>query len=531
MQQSAPSVSSGSNAVVAPHQSAESASTHLKAPLDAGANATIYTGLTREPRVATPDHRPSSDLNAIAERERGLHRELSAGQLGMIAIGGAIGTGLFLGSSFAISFAGPAVLISYAIGGVIALLLMGCLAEMTTAHPASGGFGAFAEVYLGPLAGFLVRYSYWSAVVLAVGTEVTAIAVYMRFWYPAVPGLVWIALFSAVLVAANAANVRVFGSVEYLFSLIKVLAIVAFIALGSFVVFARPHGLALARHHLLNEGGFLPHGLSGMWIAVVISIFSYFSLEMIAVAAGEARDPARAIQRAFRATLLRLVLFYLLSLVLTLAIIPWTDAGAGGSPFVRVMAASRIPAAAAIVNAVILVAALSAMNSQLYITTRMMFSLSRAGQAPRRFGHLSTRGVPLTALALSTVGIAVAAVLAVVSPATAFTLMMSISMFGAMFTWLMIFVTHLVFRRRYQPSEPRFRMWGYPATTIVGIVLMAALLITTAFTSVFRLTLVYGMPFLGLLLGAYALQSRSHHSDTLSTTIQPATVTQADPSL
>src|ERR1700721_2991182 len=172
----------------------------------------------------------------IIERERGLRHSLSARRLTMIAIGGAIGTGLFLGSGFAISLAGPGVLVSYAIGAVIALLLMGCLAEMTVAHPTSGSFGAYAEYYLGPLAGFLVRYAYWTCIVLAVGTEVTAVALYMRFWFPALPGWLWILAFSAALITVNAFRVSTFGTVEYWFSLIKITAIVAFILLAGYLL-------------------------------------------------------------------------------------------------------------------------------------------------------------------------------------------------------------------------------------------------------------------------------------------------------
>ncbi len=254
-------------------------------------------------------------FQAIAQREGGLRRTLSARQMTMIAIGGAIGTGLFLGSGFAIGFAGPSVLISYAIGALISLLLMGCLAEMTVAHPTSGSFGAHAEHYLGPWAGFLVRYAYWACIVLAVGTEVTAVALYMKYWLPAVPGWVWIAGFSAVLVFVNALSVDVFGSVEYGFSVVKIAAIVAFIAIGGYVVFvdpslvADPNAGAPGLRHYFEHGGFFPKGLWGTWVAVIVSIFSYLSIEMIAVAAGEAQDPERAVTRAFRSTVIRLVLF------------------------------------------------------------------------------------------------------------------------------------------------------------------------------------------------------------------------------
>ena len=386
------------------------------------------------------------------------------------------------------------MLISYAIGGLITLLLMGCLAEMTVAHSTSGSFGAYAEHYIGPLAGFLVRYAYWSCVVLAVGTEVTAVAEYMKFWFPSVPGWQWVCVFSAALIFINAMSVKAFGTVEYWFSTIKVSAIVAFIVLGAYVVWGSPeHGVAQYTAH----GGFFPNGVWGMWVAVVISIFSYLSVEMIAVAAGEAEDPERAVKQAFRATIVRLVVFYLLTLALILAIVPWDQAGKGGSPFVKVMQAVDIPYAAGVINFIVLVAALSAMNSQLYITTRMMFSLSRAGHAPAALGRLTRGGTPLNALLLSTSGIAIATVLNVLYPETSFTLMMAISMFGALFTWMMIFVTHYFFRRRWAREGRGAAVVphaGLSGADAAGALAMLAILLTTYFTSVFKMTLVFGVP-------------------------------------
>ncbi|WP_426663789.1 amino acid permease [Rhodanobacter aciditrophus] len=442
-------------------------------------------------------------FEVIAEREKGLRRSLTTTQLSMIAIGGAIGTGLFLGSGFAISFAGPSVLVSYAIGALIALLLMGCLAEMTVAHPTSGSFGAYAEHYIGPWAGFMVRYAYWSSIVIAVGTEVTAIAVYMKYWFPGVPGWYWIVGFSGALIGINIVSVKVFGAVEYVFSMLKIAAIVAFIVLGAWVVVGAPTGSGIGLANYTTHGGFFPKGVWGMWVAVIVAIFSYLSIEMIAVAAGEASEPQKAIARAFRATVVRLVLFYLLTLALMLAIVPWTAAGADQSPFVEVMVATHIPGAPGVINFVILVAALSAMNSQIYISTRMMFSLARAGYAPQRLGKLNMHGVPVAALLLSAIGIALATVVSVLYPDTSFVLMMAISMVAPMFTWFMIFVTHLFFRRRHRNVALRFRMWGYPATPLLGAGLMLGALLTTIFTREFRMTLLFGVPFLALLALAY----------------------------
>jgi AAT family amino acid transporter len=459
--------------------------------------------LTRSPRFDT-----------IMEREKGLQRSLSARQLSMIAIGGAIGTGLFLGSGFAIGFAGPAVLVSYSIGAIISLLLMGCMAEMTVAHPTSGSFGAWAEFYVSPLAGFLIRFAYWAGVVFGLGTEITAVTVYMHFWSPSTPGWFWIAGFTFALVLVNAFNVKFFGAVEYGFSALKISAIVAFLFLGAWVIFSASHGSAADRgapigfSNYTSFGGFFPKGIWGMWIAVLVSLFSYFSIEMIAVAAGEAKDPQRAITQAFRATMFRLALFYLLTLAIVLAIVPWDvmASGATQSPFVTVMIRTHIAGAAGVVNFIILIAALSAMNSQLYITTRMLFSLSRAGFAPRRLGTLTRNGVPIAALLVSTLGIALAAILNARYHDRSFLLMVAISMFGPMFAWLMIFVTHLRFRHRHPKATLAFRMWGYPYTSLLGASLMLAALVTTLFTREFRPTLLYGIPFLLALTVIYALR-------------------------
>ncbi|MBZ9666410.1 amino acid permease [Pseudomonas sp. LMG 31766] len=448
---------------------------------------------------------------AITAREQGLKRQLTAAQMAMIAIGGAIGTGLFMGSSYAIGFAGPGVLVSYAIGALIALLLMGCLAEMTVAHPTSGSFGAYAEFYISPLAGFLVRYAYWAAIVLAVGTEVTAIAVYMKHWFPEVASWVWIVLFSSALVVTNALSVKAFGHFEYGFSAIKISAIVAFILLGAWLVFGSADP-AYGFHHYQEHGGFMPNGFSGVWIAVIISIFSYLSIEMIAVAAGEAEQPEVAVKRAFRVTMVRLLVFYILTLALILAMVPWNQSGQGAqSPFVTVMQQVGIPGATGLINFVILVAALSAMNSQLYTTTRMMFSLARAGHAPRIMGRLASNGIPVYALALSCTGIALATLVNLIFPEESFVLMMAISIFGALFAWMMIFLTHYRFRRYHERNgglNLSFRMWGFPWATLLGFALMAAILVTTAFVPDFHMTLVFGVPFLLLLCGAFRLLTR-----------------------
>ncbi len=459
---------------------------------------------------------PPRSFTAIAARESGLRRTLSSAQLSMIAIGGAIGTGLFLGSGFAISLAGPSVLVSYLIGAGITLLLMGCLAEMTVAHPTSGSFGDWAEYYLHPLAGFLVRYAYWAGVVFALGTEVSAIAIYMRFWFPAVPGIIWITLFAALLILVNALSAHAFGSIEYVFSGLKLFAIAAVsCVLGGWVaapLHTSPEfGVGLAYLTPTGTGGFHCRTASaGLWAGVLVALFSFFSIEMIAIAAGESDNPQHAITRAFKSTMFRLAFFYLLTICAHSRAYSLAHAGSDTppqSPFIAVMQAVHVPYAGAVLNAVLLVAALSAMNSQLYITSRMLYTLARAGQAPSLFGRLSPRGVPVPALLASTAGIAIAALLNAAYPERAFLILFAISCFGPMFAWLTIFLTHLAFRRRHT-APLLFRAWGFPATTVLGAILMAAALASTPFIPAFRPTLLYGLPFIAMLSAAWLFHER-----------------------
>ncbi|EMU09829.1 Proline-specific permease proY, partial [Acinetobacter baumannii ABNIH10] len=403
-----------------------------------------------------------------------------------------------------------AVIVSYAIGGLIAFALMACLAEMTVQHPTSGSFGAYAEHYINPLAGFLVRYCYWACIVLAVGTEITAVADYMKLWFPNVGSWVWIGFFSLTLLVVNAYSVKAFGLVEYWFSTIKVFAIIVFILLSIGILTQSNQGMTQVVTHLSGHGGFFPNGFSGVWIGVIISIFSYLSIEMIAVAAGEAKDPEKAVKKAFKSTALRLILFYLLSLFLIVTLVPWTVLiGADAtSPFVMVMKIVGIPYADSILNFIVIVAALSAMNSMLYISTRMLFSLSRAGDAPKVFGRISSNGVPINALLLSAVGIGIASIVYTINPASAFPIMIALSMFGALFTWGSIFVTHMFFRRHMvqQNIQLKFKIPASRFISLFGFIAILSITVTTWFTSEFKSTLQFGVPLVLVLIFFYYLK-------------------------
>ena len=442
--------------------------------------------------------------------ESGLARQLSERQISMMALGGAIGTGLFLGSALAVRIAGPGVILSYVFAAGITLLLMGCLAEMAVAHPTVGSFGVYAGLYLSPWAGFAIRYTYWAAQSIAVGGEAVAAAIYTQWWFPTSPAWVWVLFYSAVLIFVNARSVGAFGEFEYWFSVIKVIAIVVFILLGAAILFGvhqqRPIGLDNFRAY----GGFLPKGWLGVWLALAFVIFSFIGSEVIAVSAGEAEDPQRTIPRAMRSMLARLIIFYVGSIAILVGVIPWTQIQPGQSitvsPFVRVFDVMHIPAAAHIVNFVVLTAALSSMNCNLYLGTRMVFSLARAGYAPAVLGRVSSNSTPLPALLVSAAGLGAATLFAFVFPASAYVYMLGISLFGGLFAWLLIFLTHLGFRRHWRTegvSHLPFVMPLFPVTTILGGLAVLAILISTWWVPGMRVTLEAGVPWLLLVTILY----------------------------
>ncbi|MGC1617295.1 MAG: amino acid permease [Candidatus Acidiferrum sp.] len=452
----------------------------------------------------------------ILGREAGLHRNLTPRQLSMIAIGGAIGTGLFLGSAISVQLAGPGVILSYLAAAAIALCLMWALGEMTLAHPVAGSFGVYAEMYVHPWAGFTMRYSYWLAQVIATGSEVVAASIYCKHWFPHVPSWMWIAGFSAALVYINARNVANFGEFEYWFSMIKVLTITAFLILGAALLL----GIGSPRIGAANytgQGGFLPNGWHGVGLGVAMAIFSFLGIEIVAVTSGEAKDPTTALPRALRWTLGRLGLFYLGGLAIVVGIVPWNQVGLGESPFVRVFETVGIPAAAGVMNFVVLTAALSSVNCNLYLMSRMLFSLSRGGYAPAAVGRLSKRGTPVVALLVSSTGMLAAGFIDHWFPAKAYVYMLGAAFLGGIFVWQMIFVTHLAFRRRaakWEKPPQRFAPRG-PWSSLFGLAALTAVLISTWWVPGLRITLKTGVPWLALISLCYLVWRRVRSPKTL----------------
>ena len=452
------------------------------------------------------------NATSISEREGGLQRGLSKAQIVMIGLGGAIGTGLFMGSGIAIGSAGPAVVLSYALAGAVALVMVFSLSEMAVVHPTAGSFGTYAETYLNPWAGFVVRYTYWIAQVIAIGGEAVAAGLYMTFWFPDVPVWMWSLGFSLILLYFNSRSVNNFGTIEFWFSTIKVTAIVFFISLGAATIFGfgRP---ATGFHNLTGlPGGFLPNGVSGVWMAVIVGIFSFNGIEVIAVTSGEAQNPQVAIPAALRTMVFRLFSFYVLALLIIVTTVPWTATGVkvvAQSPFVSVFAHSGIRHAAGIMNFVVISAALSSMNTNVYLCSRMLFSLSRGRYAPPFLGKLSRNGTPVAAILTSGACILVAAGVSIYTP-RAYNYLLGVALFAAIVVWMMILVSHLSFRRHRDASQLPVRMPLFPWMQIFGLLMLAAVLITMGLSSDYNVSWEFGIPWMLLISAAYFLWARAN---------------------
>ena len=339
-----------------------------------------------------------------------------------MTIGGAIGVGLFLGSSLTIRLAGPGVILAYLFSAVIAVIVAYSIAEMAVVHPVAGSFGVYAQTYLNEWSGFAVRITYAFVQIIAIGAEVTAVAIYCSLWFPTVPQWAWVVVVSIGLIAINAMQVANFAEFEYWFAIIKVVAIVAFILVGLGLIFGLGPLGAIGFSNLTAHGGLLPNGLKGVWLAMSLTLTSYMGVEIIGVTAGEAVQPEKTIPRAMRTVSLRLILFYVLSITVMLSMTPWNQMGSGitGSPFVLAFATVGIPHAAQVMNLVVITAALSSANTNLYLTCRTLFSLSHDGYVPKAFGDLGRNGVPYIALIASTAGMIAAILMAIFIPGRAF---------------------------------------------------------------------------------------------------------------
>jgi amino acid transporter, AAT family len=443
----------------------------------------------------------SDSLANTTEGSPELKRNLTQRQLTMLTIGGAIGVGLFLGSSLTIRLAGPGVILSYILSAVVAVIVAYSIAEMAVVHPVAGSFGVYAQTYLNEWSGFAVRATYAFVQIIAIGAEVTAVAIYFSMWFPSVPQWVWVFGVSVGLIVINAMQVGNFAEFEYWFAFIKVVAIVAFIVVGFGLIFGFGPVRAVGFANLTAHGGFFPHGLRGVWLAMTLTLTSYMGVEIIGVTAGEAAQPETTIPHAMRTVSLRLILFYVLSITVMLSMTPWDRMGSGltGSPFVLAFAAVGIPFAGSIMNLVVITAALSSANTNLYLTNRTLFSLSRDGYVSATLGRLGKNGVPYFALLASTGGMVVAILLAIFAPGRAFLLLYGVAVAGMFFIWIVILLAHLAFRRSLGHARVALlpiRLPFSPYSQIAALLALAAITISTFYVEGLQYSVPGFMPFL-----------------------------------
>jgi aromatic amino acid transport protein AroP len=441
-----------------------------------------------------------------------LKRGLKSRHIQLIALGGAIGTGLFLGVAQTIKMAGPSVLLGYAIGGLVAFLIMRQLGEMVVDEPVAGSFSYFANKYCGHLAGFLSGWNYWVLYVLVSMAELSAVGIYVQYWWPGIPTWVSALAFFGVINAISLFNVKAFGEMEFWFALIKVVAVVGMIVFGLWLLLSGEAGPQATVANLWHEGGFFPNGVGGLVMAIPMLMFSFGGLELIGITAAEADDPSRSIPRATNQAIYRILIFYIGALGVLLSLYPWQKVAAGGSPFVLIFHALNSNAVANALNIVVLTAALSVYNSGVYCNSRMLFGLAKQGNAPRSLLKVNKRGVPLAALGVSALATGICVAVNYFLPGQAFGMLMGLVVSALIINWGMISWIHLRFRaqKQQQGQSTAFRSLGYPFTNYLCLAFLAAILVVMYLTPDLRLS-VYLIPvwLLALGLGYWSKQRKT----------------------
>jgi amino acid transporter, AAT family len=442
-----------------------------------------------------------------------LSRNLRNRHIQLIAFGGTIGVGLFLGSAKAIHSAGPALIVAYALGGVAIFFIMRALGELLTYRPVAGSFATYADEFCGPLPGFITGWSYWFAWVVTAMAELTAIGVYLRFWFPAVPqwlpGLVALLL----LYGSNLLAVRMFGELEFWFALIKVVTIVGLIVAGLAVILFHVGDLGASASfaNLWSHGGFLPFGILGVLLTMQIVMFAYEGVELIGVTAGEAQNPSVVLPRATNGIIVRILIFYIGAVLIIMSLVPWNELSPSVSPFVFVFEKIGVPAAAGLINVVVITAATSSCNSGIFSTGRMLWSLAQRGQAPRVFATLNSQRVPAAAIHATAVLLLIGVALNYVVPEDVFTWVTSVALVGTFWTWGIILVSHRNYRRavtagRAEPAP--FRMPGAPFANWVVLAFLVAVSGMLALDAGTRVALYVAPVWFALLGVSYSLTQK-----------------------
>ncbi len=419
-----------------------------------------------------------------------LNSGLKTRHITMISIAGVIGAGLFVGSGAVIHSTGPGAILSYAIAGLIVVLVMRMLGEMSAARPTSGSFSTYASEAIGPWAGYTIGWLYWFFWTVVIAIEAVAGAAIVQYWIPGIPLWLMALILVISLTATNLFSVKAFGEFEYWFASIKLVAIVLFLILGLSVIIGLYPGIfSPGMTNLTGNGGFLPTGLSSVLIGITVVIFSFMGTEIVAIAAGESEHPEKAIRTATNSVIWRILIFYIGSIAIVVTLLPWDSANILVSPFVAVLDYIGIPAAAQIMNFVVLTAVLSCLNSALYANSRMLYGMAQKGEAPKSFAKLSKKGVPVRAILFSTIIAYIAVVFSYVSPDKLFLFLVNSSGAVAILVYLVIAFSHLRMRKKLEeenPSALKIKMWLYPYLTYATILFISCIYIVMFFIESLR---------------------------------------------
>ena len=442
----------------------------------------------------------------------GLKRALSPIQIQLLSMGGVIGVGLFYGSGVALTLAGPAVVLDYVIGGIVVAIVMRALGEMTVEEPTAGSFSRFAENTMGPMMGFITGGMWWFFWVSTVMSELAAIGLLVQFWVPAlpawIPGLIALILFTF----ANFLHVKVFGSVEFWFAVLKIFAIAAFIGLGVFLAIRALFG----GHHvagipnLWRFGGFFPHGFAGPLQAFSLVVLGYSGVETLAVTAGETAQPEKSVPRAISNVIWRIAILYIGSIFVMLIAFPWSAlVGHHTSPYVLLFTRIGLPLAATVINAIIITSGLSSSNTGLYGGSRMLFSLSQEERLPKYLRHLSSNKVPVYAVLATGIAMSLGIVLTYLAPNTVYVWISSAASFAAIWTWSTILVSELLFKKRSRSHALKFPIPGGPWLPMIGLLLLVGILLAIMISPLTAISVWAGIAWLLFLLVYWHLRAKS----------------------
>ncbi|MET1514069.1 amino acid permease [Yersinia enterocolitica] len=437
-----------------------------------------------------------------------LKRGLSARHIRFMALGSAIGTGLFYGSAEAIRLAGPAVLLAYLVGGAAVFMVMRALGEMAVHEPVAGSFGHYASRYLGPLAGFLTGWTYTFEMIIVAVADVTAFGIYMGLWFPDAPQWVWVLSIIFFIGALNLCSVKVFGEMEFWLSLLKVTAIIAMIAAGLGIMmfgFGAGHE-STGVSNLWSHQGFMPNGITGVIASFAVVMFAFGGIEIIGVTASEAKDPEKVLPRAINTVPVRILLFYVLTLFVLMAIYPWNSIGQNGSPFVEIFSSLGISSAANILNLVVITAAISAINSDIYGAGRMMYGLAQEGLAPKCFSRLTRNGVPWMTILVMAIALLLGVVLNYLIPKNVFLIIASIATFATVWVWLMILISQVAMRRsmsKENVARLAFPVPFWPVAPMFTIIFMAFIIAVLGYFPDTRIAMYVGLAWVILMTLAW----------------------------